>query len=349
MTAESPSQSQSVTIRDVAARVGVAVSTVSRALRNERCISVARREAVQATAKELGYRPNPLVSALMAQVRPKRHAHHPVAVAILDCFPRGQRSFSEDYERAIHQRAEAFGYRIESLRLEDLVPRRRLDRVLDARGIRGLIVLPVPVHVELEGVSYERLAAATVDPSLKRPHMHRASADYFQGMTAALTRLVALGCTRIGFVTATTEVARIGDLWLAAFLLWQSKLPTTQRLAVHMPQQDSVAAFRAWLRREQPDAIVSNMRHPFDWLPAAGVRCPRDLVYAHLNVRAEWPAAGIDQHHEQVAWAAFDLVVSQLNRNEYGLPATPQTVLIEGTWSDGPTALWGRKHDLTAP
>ena len=28
--------------------------------------------------------------------------------------------------------------------------------------------------------------------------------------------------------------------------------------------------------------------------------------------------------------------VSQLNRNEYGLPATPHTVLIEGTWVDGP-------------
>ena len=328
-------QPQSITIRDIAARVGVAMSTVSRALRGEPCISQARRAAVQVAARELGYRPNPLVSALMAQVRPRRHARRSVAVALLNCFPRGARSFSEDYDRSIRARADAFGYRIESLRLEDVVPPGRLDRVLDARGIRGLIVLPVPANVALEGLSYERLAAATVDPSLKRPHLHRASADYFQGMITALKQLSALGHKRIGFVTGTDEVARIGDLWLAAYLLWQSSVPPERRLAVHMPQQANISAFRAWLRHERPDAIVSNLRHPFDWLPTDGANSVRTIAYAHLNVGSDWPTSGIDQHHEQVAWAAFDLVVSQLNRNEYGLPATPQTVLIEGTWVDG--------------
>lgn len=326
-------------MRDVAAKVGVAESTVSRALRNAPCISLACREAVKDAARQLGYRPNPLVSVLMAQVRPRLHAPRPLAVAILQCYPRGQPSYSEDYERGIRERAEIFGYRIEPLHLEDLPPSRLLDQVLDARGIHGLIVLPVPAGVSLEGLSYERLAAAAVDPSLKHPHLHRASSDYFQGMTTALARLTALGRKRIGFVISAAEVVRIGDLWLAAYLRWQSALPHGRRLVVHMPRQNTRRAFLQWLRHEHPDAIVSN-EPPYllDWLSAADTVIPRDMAYATLGVQADAQTAGIDQHAEQVGWAAFDLVVSQLNRNEYGLPTVPQTVLVEGAWVDGPTA-----------
>lgn len=339
MTSRNPAFS--ITIRDVAAAVGVSVSTVSRALRNDPCISQARREAIQSRAQQLGYRPNPLVSALMAQVRPRRHAHHPVAIAILQCYPRNQTSFSEYYEQGIRERAEMFGYRIEPLFLDDLSSLgRRLDRVLDARGIRGLIVLPVPAGVVLDAFSYERLAASTVDPSLKRPHLHRASSDYFQGMTTALERLTTMGYKRIGFVIAATEAVRIGDLWLGAYLRWQLTLPPKQRLAVHMPRQNTRQAFTEWLRREKPDALVSN-EPPYllEWLAAAGVSIPHDIAYACLGGQHDGLTAGIDQHEVQVGWTAFDLVVSQLNRNEYGLPTVPQMVLVEGVWVDGPTAV----------
>ena len=56
---------------EIAQRLGVAPSTVSRALRDDPRISAAVREQVRGIAGELGYRPNPLVSALMAHRRRK--------------------------------------------------------------------------------------------------------------------------------------------------------------------------------------------------------------------------------------------------------------------------------------
>lgn len=48
-------------LQDIAARLGVHPSTVSRALRNHPAISEAVRLRVQAVAREFAYKPNPLI------------------------------------------------------------------------------------------------------------------------------------------------------------------------------------------------------------------------------------------------------------------------------------------------
>ena len=55
-----------VTLQAIAARAGFSVSTVSLALRNDRRLRADTRATIQAVAKELGYRPNPLIAVLMA-------------------------------------------------------------------------------------------------------------------------------------------------------------------------------------------------------------------------------------------------------------------------------------------
>jgi DNA-binding LacI/PurR family transcriptional regulator len=59
-----PARRRAVTLHDVAREAGVAVSTVSRALSDPQRVNVRTREHVQATARELGYRPNRLAQAL---------------------------------------------------------------------------------------------------------------------------------------------------------------------------------------------------------------------------------------------------------------------------------------------
>ncbi|MEQ7005942.1 LacI family DNA-binding transcriptional regulator [Actinopolymorpha sp. B17G11] len=52
------------TIHDVAARCGVAASTVSRAFSRPERVNLATRQRILATAEEMGYRPNPIARAL---------------------------------------------------------------------------------------------------------------------------------------------------------------------------------------------------------------------------------------------------------------------------------------------
>ncbi|HEX8548706.1 MAG TPA: LacI family DNA-binding transcriptional regulator, partial [Cytophagaceae bacterium] len=49
-----------ITIKDIALRLSVSVSTVSRALSNHPRIGLRTKEKVLALAKELNYRPNPI-------------------------------------------------------------------------------------------------------------------------------------------------------------------------------------------------------------------------------------------------------------------------------------------------
>src|SRR5258708_26805888 len=62
-------QIQTARMAEIAQSLGVAPSTVSRALRSDPRISAVTRQRVEEAAEKLGYRPNPLVSALMASPR----------------------------------------------------------------------------------------------------------------------------------------------------------------------------------------------------------------------------------------------------------------------------------------
>lgn len=62
------------TIRDVAREAGVAPATASLALRNQPRLRKSICAKVQRVAAKMGYRPNPVVSQLLAQLRASRTA-----------------------------------------------------------------------------------------------------------------------------------------------------------------------------------------------------------------------------------------------------------------------------------
>lgn len=59
-----PRSNETPTIHEVAARCGVAASTVSRAFSRPERVSAATRERILAVAEQMGYRPNPIARAL---------------------------------------------------------------------------------------------------------------------------------------------------------------------------------------------------------------------------------------------------------------------------------------------
>lgn len=345
-----------VTLADVAAAGRVHVSTVSRALRNDPRLTHATRQRLKALAHTLQYRPNPFVTAFNAQVRNYRHAPQNAAIAVLNTTSgdQGQQAWNVRYQRGIESRAADLGFAIDILRLEscDGGQIERLSEVVRTRGLRGLLVLPVHGQTSLASFDFGHLAAATIDVSLRHPALHRASPDYFHGMQRALDALRARRRRRIGFCTFSGEVRRIGAHWMGAFLGWQSESPDDERVVPHVSRFDERetgdgeskrwashrAAFANWIAAEKPDAIVSNDLFFLDWLRELGHSVPDSVAYASLSIEPGDPClAGIDQMAERVGAAAVDLVVEQINRNEYGLPLYPKTVLVPGVWVDGGT------------
>src|ERR1700712_1561557 len=73
-----------VTLSVIAAQVGCSKNTVSLALRSDPQIPVTTRDVIRKVADKLGYRPNAVVSHLMAQLRSSQTARFQAKLALVN-------------------------------------------------------------------------------------------------------------------------------------------------------------------------------------------------------------------------------------------------------------------------
>jgi len=333
---------QPVTMQMIADKACVSRMAVSLALRNSPKISPATRERIREIAEELGYRPNPLVSALMTQLRDVRRAPKQTTIAYVTAYPtadgwRRPGPFVEFFDGA-KARAEALGYTLEEwwaarpgLTLE------RLSSILYNRNIHGLLIAPLPAGGSSLRMDWPRFAAATIGFSLAEPAIPRASNDQYQSITVALHELARLGYKRIGLAITDEEDTRVQRKWSAGFLVYQQGIAAKHRVP-SLRSDTGFAAFSEWFRKHKPDAVLSQDPRCIEFLSRLGCDVPADVGFAHLALTdADTGLAGIHQNGRIVGASVIDLVDAQLRRNERGVPGSPKTVLVQGRWVPGPT------------
>jgi hypothetical protein len=333
-------------MKHVAAAAGVSVMTVSLALRHDPSISPPTRRRVHAAAERLGYRVNPLVSVLMAGLRgwhPRgRDAH---VIAYVESFSANatvqSRSTLGRFRLGAAERAAAHGYRLEQFQLGSSgLTEVRLEQVLTARGIRGVVFAPFPATGSTLAQSWVHHAMAAVGFSLAQPPVHRAVNHQIHSIRLAIRELQALGYRRIGLVMSRHEDARVEHNWLSSILLTQHEQAGTDRsLPLLLEDRIELGRLLAWLKRHRPEVVLSTEPGLPPLLRRASANGLGRIGFAHLHLTSDLEGcAGIDQNNERVGAAAVDLVVEQLHSNSYGFPANPKTVLIEGRWVSGKTA-----------
>lgn len=333
-----------VSMKHVARAARVSVMTVSLALRHDPRIPNSTQERIRRVAERIGYRKNPLVAAHMASLR-ALHPHgreanviayvEPVLTAIIP-----QTVFTLDrFRHGASQGAEINGYRLDTFPLgEGGLSEARLLQTLAARGIRGVVFAPfLESSVCLTG-SWERYALATIGYSLKQPRLHRAVNHHANSVRLTALTLMALGYRRIGLVLSRNENDRTDQGWLASFLLLRHQCAKGGRKFPLLLADRSEGQLFEWLRRENPDCVVSPDGGLYAILRGFRLRNGRVPGFACLHLNASCVGcSGIDQNNERVGGAAVELIVEQLHRNSYGVPADPKTVLIEGSWVNGST------------
>ena len=93
---------KAITIKDLAEKLNISVSTVSRALKDNPEISQQTRKTVQNLAKELGYKPNPIAVAL------KTHKSNTIGVVV----PQIVNTFFATVVKKIEEVADKYGYNV---------------------------------------------------------------------------------------------------------------------------------------------------------------------------------------------------------------------------------------------
>ncbi len=331
---------------DVARAAGVHQTTVSRALRGDPALPEATRTRLVALAREMGYRRNPLVSALVAERRRGRPSGHGDVLAVLT--PGGGpanrwRKRSDTYRRLYHhltEQAFSMGYHLEEFALESAGRRPgRLEQILLARGIRGVLLAPMPLETDRIAFEFRSFAAVAMRIRLHSPKLDRVVPHYFSAMETTLLKLRETGHSRIAFLSDLNVDERVRHRALGAYEADRFQHPD-QLLPPLIFTRWSKADFIRWLRNTQPDAIVVSVydHHSYvtKWLKGEGWNIPGDVSVISLDCHSDTTEAGIQHNLDLEAEHLIKLLSRKVEIAEFGAPAYACQVDIPGEWRDGP-------------
>jgi LacI family transcriptional regulator len=324
--------------------VGVTAMTVSRALRNQPSVSPALRDAIQKKASEMGYRPNPMLAALVHYRNARKKKPVRAALAWINAWadPKRLRSFREFdlYWKGAESAADKLGFRLDEFVVNEKTPLPRLEKILTTRNIQGIILPPSgqgSMPTPWDEFDWDRFSVIRISRSVDM-NFHLVTADQFNNTILAFEKIRALSYERIGFVGAPTTTPR---QFGAGFLWAQTELPERLRLPpLFLESNDAAANVRPlskWLKETRPDAILTEIKNLPHLLSSAGCRVPQDIGLAATTVLDCPISAGIHQNPEEIGRIAVLQLVSMMNENERGLPKIFRHILIEGEWVDGDT------------
>lgn len=337
-------KSEPPSCRDIARRARVSANTVSLALRNSPRISAATRQLVQRVANELGYTPDPRLGEYLRYIRQRRRAKSTPVLGLINAHPQPLARLTSPNIRAIAaaaiREASRQGYRLEEFWLRAPgMNTARLSGILEARGIRGVVVLPLPAGAHTLELNWTAFVCVTTCYSAYRIGLNLVTTNRQHYLELALHQLRALGYRRVGLAIDADTDDRSHHQTLAHSLWDRSQQPREQRVTPLSAPVIDVRTLRNWLRDEKPDAIVSTRNHVFGLLQQLGWRVPEDIGFASLAASArDIPnLAGVDERPDAVGTSTIDLLVGQLQREEYGLPVSRRLLLVEGGWIPGRT------------
>jgi len=337
-------------MKDVAETAGVSPSTVCRALNSNPQIPENTRKRIQQVADELGYRPDPLLSAFASRRRGRNVGSNVTTIAYVTNFSKSlvwkDNPFYERCYQGAKKRVEGLGYKLEHFWMGDpeMSPM-RLSKILYNRGILGMFVAPMPHVREPVDMDWGKFSCATVGYSLMSPILHRSTPHHFHAMQETLKRLHNSGYKRIGLCIFSDTSRRVDELWLSGSLLAQNHrlLATgdTRKdfyISNFLFNDDTLKEVSAWCQRENLDVVISDNPQVMHELESAGFSVPGDVDFVTLNwEKQNSHIAGIDQRPEHIGAASMDLIIGSLQRGERGVPDVPLTTMVEGTWVDGPS------------
>jgi LacI family transcriptional regulator len=339
------------TMQDVARVSGYSRAAVSMALRGNPTIPDSTRQRIQVVANRLGYRPSPLVAALMSLKRRRRAVSGATtAIAFLTSHSpenpwRRQTIYCSMFAGA-SARAEELGYRLEefNLKAKEMTPD-RMRHILRTRQIHAVVVAPLPGRETQLDFDFSSFAVVGLGLSVHAPLLERVSNNLFESAALTVERCVALGYRRIGFVLSRETSHRLGNHWLAGyrFAAEQQGLPAPVPPLMTDETNELTPAMPAWLRAHRPDVVIlgNSEEQLFGSLPLT-------IGAVDLSVeRRDGLRAGIFQNHLLLGGIAVEHVIGKLQSGNFGPLSEAHLHLVSGSWVPGASAPGpGRRRPL---
>ncbi len=333
------------TMTDVARAAGVHPTTVSLSFRNHPSIPAATRQRICKIAEEIGYRPDPVLSALNAY-RHENISHHEGA-PLAYVHDAGDSSESLAHREALcagaFARAGRLGYRIERFEVGGSgLTYARLNGILRARGISGVLLAASAAgggpRPELEWPHY---CTVKIERHAHDPSLDCVATDRHGIVRLGLQQALECGYRRIGLVLPRRYDEESDLAWSSGYLAAQYRLPERLRLPVYYTEGDrpgcdsDSSAFARWLGRHTPELVMAQGDIIRPLLAAQGIVVPRDLAFVDIDLGPGSDDAGIRHAGSSIGELAVDHLVRQMQHLRKGLAVSPTLTLVGGLWQDG--------------
>lgn len=335
-----------VTLKDIAAKVGVTKTAVSLALRDSPGVSPAMRETIRRIAGEMGYVADPILQRLAEYRRAGAAGKYQSVIAWLNHWDDAKRLRSyhefEQYWRGAKLAARRLGYRLEEFIWPPELPARQAGERLLAKGVLGLLIPPHKPEVNWGDFDWNRFSLLRFGMSVSAVDANLVTGDHQRAMVMAIKKIHERGYRRIGLIYNAEHDQAMGGNHYGGFR-WANE---SLGIKPAIPPLDSEAKtpelrartrrqLAAWIKKYRPDAIITAAPEAPALIRELGYRIPGDVALASTSPYDVNVDAGVDQAPQVIGQIAAEMLIKQISLNERGGPKDPCRILVESRWRDG--------------
>lgn len=293
----------------------------------------------------MGYSPDPVAKALANKAVDNEGVRFLGTLAFLEgeerCRETHKRSHQKTWEQKFEAMCRSMGYQVDRFVVgETKKEQHSLSRILQARGITGLVVFAYNQDVHQWALDWDRFAAVEYSGSLHEHFIHNVMSSSYQDIYDAVVRLYDMGYCRPGYFTIGSQF----DYWEAGFSracerLGEHKKVPTLILKGALTSPVFHKNFWQWFDRYHPDVLVTiHGEELIPFLAERKVRVPDDVGYLCLDLWGDQKnLSGLIQSRDASDRVIIDLLHSMMMRNEFGPPEKPFCIQIPSVWNQGKT------------
>ncbi|GAB5560508.1 MAG: hypothetical protein SynsKO_21550 [Synoicihabitans sp.] len=333
-----------VTLKDIARSAKLSVAAVSMALRNHASLPATTINRVKKIADELGYRPDPALSALAAH-RCRLQSNRSVSViALVSNWSTRDGWLNSPGAKELFDnasaRATSLGFDLQHFWAREhggFSP--RLSSVLDARGIKSVILAPAQSESVSTDISWDPFTVVSLEPPPIDVILPHVGINHFANVVRCWHELTARGFQRVGLITRDAQLGSAQGQCIAAHTFSQSRTasPFDQVPDLTLGTGNDAAQIASWLKEHRPQAVIAStpVHHLIE--QELDILVPEEISYVSLNVTAEKRAdiSGIDSNIGMVGETVVDTLNQLLQRGITGCSKSPVGTHVSGAWQEG--------------
>ncbi|MDX2111444.1 MAG: LacI family DNA-binding transcriptional regulator [Verrucomicrobiota bacterium] len=329
------------TMEDVAAVAGVSKATVSMVLHNDPRITPATAAKVRAALAELNYVPEPTLSRIAAHRWDVTKAHSVSTLAYLSA--RNKAGAPSERFRGAQSQAAKLGYAIEEHLQVDYPNPLTLQRVLNARGVAGIVVGRIyeqaPAFVKAFDWSHFPVVACGM--GYMEPPFHTIIPNFHQAITTSMNQMREQGCARIGLILPLFkdhdfQLSVHDGYKFSAYYYETSLYPESERIPpLLLRYEDYGNSVSDWCIKHRPQGVILPVSHPFSTiLRSLPPEVQPRIVHSVAASSAHPETPGWELPHFQMGAMAVRTLHTMIITHELGVPAKKTIFMVSMDWRE---------------